>query len=254
MADQAEKPDQQHKPRSACHVAVIMDGNGRWAKQKKLPRHAGHTAGVAAARRAVEACAKLGVTTLTLFAFSSENWNRPLGEVRKLMTLFVESLNKQVPELNKQGVRLRIIGDRKLLPDELVGKIEESEKLTRHNSRLNLVIAVAYGGRWDIVHACRGLASRVASGELMPEDIGEEELAEQLQLAGIGDPDLFIRTGGESRISNFLLWNLAYAELYFTDVLWPDFDQGELERALDSYRGRERRFGKTAEQLSEGHA
>jgi undecaprenyl diphosphate synthase len=194
------------------------------------------------------------VTTLTLFAFSSENWNRPLGEVRKLMTLFVESLNKQVPELNKQGVRLRIIGDRKLLPDELVGKIEESEKLTRHNSRLNLVIAVAYGGRWDIVHACRELASRVASGELTPEDIGEEELAEQLQLAGIGDPDLFIRTGGESRISNFLLWNLAYAELYFTDVLWPDFDQGELERALDSYRGRERRFGKTAEQLSEGHA
>ncbi len=231
-----------------------MDGNGRWAKQKKLPRHAGHTAGVAAARRAVEACAKLGVTTLTLFAFSSENWNRPVGEVRKLMTLFVESLNKQVPELNKQGVRLRIIGDRKLLPDELVGKIEESEKLTRHNSRLNLVIAVAYGGRWDIVHACRELASRVASGELTPEDIGEEELAEQLQLAGIGDPDLFIRTGGESRISNFLLWNLAYAELYFTDVLWPDFDQGELERALDSYRGRERRFGKTAEQLSEGHA
>lgn len=254
MADQADKTSQQHETLAARHVAIVMDGNGRWAKKRKLPRHAGHKAGVDAVRRTVEACVELGIRTLTLFAFSSENWGRPREEVQKLMALFVEALNKQVPELNEQGVRLTIIGDREQLPADLVRQIEESEAMTADNDRLNLVVAVAYGGRWDIVNACKCLARQVADGELSVEDLDESHLTAQMQLADLGDPDLFIRTGGASRISNFLLWNLAYTELYFSESLWPDFEQKELEAMVGSFHGRERRYGKTSEQVSGDHA
>lgn len=236
------------------HVAIIMDGNGRWAKRRLLPRHAGHRAGVRAARRAVEASVELGVRTLTLFAFSSENWNRPEAEVRKLMALFVESLNKQVPELHEQGVRLRIIGDRSSLSPELKEQISASESMTAKNQRLDLVVAVSYGGRWDIVEAAKRIAADVASGQIETDQIDESLLGATLQTAAIPDPDLFIRTGGERRISNFLIWDLAYTELYFTDLLWPDFGPKEFETALASFTGRERRFGLTTEQLKAGHA
>ena len=192
MADQADKISQHQDSMTARHIAIVMDGNGRWAKKRKLPRHAGHRAGVKAARRTVEACVALGIRTLTLFAFSSENWRRPREEVQKLMALFIESLNDQVPELNEQGIRLTIIGDREQLPADLVRQIEESEAMTAANDRLNLVVAVAYGGRWDVVNACKCLAQQVADGELSVEEIDENRLAAQIQLAGIGDPDLFI--------------------------------------------------------------
>ncbi len=254
MTDQADKTGQQQGTKGVSHVAIVMDGNGRWAKQRRLPRHAGHRAGVKAARRTVEACAALGIRTLTLFAFSSENWGRPSAEVQQLMALFVDALNQQVPELNEKGVRLTIIGDREQLPADLVRQIEESEAMTAGNDRLNLVVAVAYGGRWDIVNACKSLARQVADGELSAEDIDENHLAAQMQLAGLGDPDLFIRTGGDSRISNFLLWNLAYTELHFSETLWPDFEPQELEAVVGSFHGRERRFGKISAQVSGDHA
>ncbi len=243
MADQADKTSQQQDTMAARHIAIVMDGNGRWAKQRMLPRHAGHRAGVKAVRRTVEACVELGIRTLTLFAFSSENWGRPTEEIQKLMALFVEALNKQVPELNEQGVRLTIIGDREQLPAGLVRQIEASEAMTAGNERLHLVIAVAYGGRWDIVNACKCLARQVADGELAVEEIDENRLAARIQLAGPGDPDLFIRTGGDSRISNFLLWQSAYSEFYHTPTLWPDLDAAELDRALESYASRKRRYG-----------
>jgi undecaprenyl diphosphate synthase len=170
------------------------------------------------------------------------------------MALFIEALNKQVPELNEQGVKLTVIGDRQQLPADLVIQVEESEALTAANDRLNLVVAVAYGGRWDIVNACKHLARQVANEELSVDDIDEERLAAKIQLASVGDPDLFIRTGGDSRVSNFLLWNLAYTELHFSELLWPDFGQQELEAAVGGFHGRERRFGKTSEQMSGGHA
>ncbi|MCZ6687571.1 MAG: polyprenyl diphosphate synthase [Gammaproteobacteria bacterium] len=254
MADQADKTSQQQDTMAARHVAIVMDGNGRWAQERKLPRHAGHQAGVKAVRRTVEACVALGIHTLTLFAFSSENWGRPREEIQKLMALFIESLNKQVPELNEQGVRLKIIGNREQLSAGLVRQIEESEALTAANDRLNLVIAVAYGGRWDIVNACKSLARQVAESKLSVEEIDENRLAAEIQLAGLGDPDLFIRTGGDSRISNFLLWNLAYTELHFSESLWPDFEPKELEAVVGSFHGRERRFGKTSAQMSGDHA
>ncbi len=254
MTDQADKTGQQQGAKGVRHVAIVMDGNGRWAKQRRLPRHAGHRAGVKAARRTVEACVALGIRTLTLFAFSSENWGRPTAEVQQLMALFIDALNQQVPELNEKGVRLTIIGDREQLPADLVRQIEESEAMTADNDRLNLVVAVAYGGRWDIVNACKGLARQVADGELSAGDIDENHLAAQMQLAGLGDPDLFIRTGGDSRISNFLLWNLAYTELHFSESLWPDFEPKELEAVVGSFHGRERRFGKTSAQMSGDHA
>ncbi len=250
MADKADKTSRQQDTKAARHVAIVMDGNGRWAQKRKLPRHAGHRAGVKAARRTVEACVALGIQTLTLFAFSSENWGRPREEVQNLMALFIESLNKQVPELNEQGVRLTIIGNREQLPADLVRQIEESEAMTAANDRLNLVVAVAYGGRWDIVNACKCLARQVADGRLLVEEIDENRLAAEIQLAGLGDPDLFIRTGGDSRISNFLLWNLAYAELHFSESLWPDFDEKELEALVVSFHGRKRRYGKTSEQVN----
>lgn len=231
------------------HVAVIMDGNGRWARRRSLPRHAGHRAGAKAVRAAVEHSARRGVEYLTLFAFSSENWGRPKEEVSKLMGLFVESLRREVGELHQNNVRLRFIGAREQLAANLIDKIVDAERLTADNSGLKLQVAIAYGGRWDIVRAAQCLAARVAAGEMSPADIDESLFAAELQLAGMPDPDLLIRTGGEHRISNFLLWNLAYAELWFTEILWPDFGDGEFDAALEFFSHRQRRYGHTGDQV-----
>lgn len=233
------------------HVAVIMDGNGRWAKRRSLPRSAGHRAGVKRARAIVESCGRRGVTTLSLFAFSSENWRRPESEVGMLMKLFVEALQREVKTLDENGVRLRFVGDRQSLGTELQAQVRDAEQLTEHNEGLDLVIAVAYGGRWDIGRAARRLGAEVAAGQLEANAIDEEAVAERLALAGLPDVDLMVRTGGERRISNFLLWQLAYAELYFTDCLWPDFGDSDLDAALAFYAARQRRFGLTPEQAKE---
>lgn len=230
------------------HVAIIMDGNGRWAQSRGQPRTAGHKAGVGPVRICIESCIKAGVGALTLFAFSSENWARPGDEVSSLMGLFVEALDAEVDELHANGVRLRIIGDRSALSVRLQSRIAAVEARTAGNTGLQLQIAVSYGGRWDIVQAARQLAARCASGALRPADIDEAAFGAALSLADLPDPDLFIRTGGEKRISNFLLWNLAYTELYFTDVLWPDFDPAGFAAALDYFATRSRRFGQTTEQ------
>jgi undecaprenyl diphosphate synthase len=231
------------------HVAIIMDGNGRWARRRGMPRQAGHRAGVKATRRAVEACARRGIPVLTVFAFSSENWGRPRREVGALMTLMIEALDRQVGELAEKNVRLRFIGERGALPDAILERMNAAEVRTRENTGLTLVVALAYGGRWDIVNAARALAEDVAAGKLDPSGIGEEAFAARLSLGGLPDPDLLIRTGGESRISNFLLWHLAYSECYFSEGLWPDFNDAELERAIAFFADRERRFGKTPDQL-----
>jgi len=232
------------------HVAVIMDGNGRWAQRRALPRHLGHRAGAKAVRATVEGCARRGVEVLTIFAFSSENWQRPQDEVTRLMELFVESIDKEVDELHRNGIRVRFIGDLSRLRAVLGAKIAAAEARTAANQRMTLFIAVSYGGRWDIVEAARRLAARVVTGEIKPEAIDETLFADQLQLAGTPEPDLFIRTGGEQRISNFLLWNLAYSELYFCDTLWPDFDDAALDAALRFYASRQRRFGLTDAQAA----
>ena len=231
------------------HVAVIMDGNGRWARKRALPRHAGHRSGVTAVRNIVENAAKHGVEYLTLFAFSSENWARPREEVSKLMGLFVEALQREVDELHRNNVRLEFVGAREQLQTGLIEKIAAAEAQTASNTGLRLIVAVAYGGRWDIVRATQSLAGKVAAGDLDVSDIDDEALAAELQLAGVPDPDLLIRTGGEQRISNFLLWNLAYAELYFCDTLWPDFGEREFDEALAFYAVRQRRYGHTGEQV-----
>jgi len=231
------------------HVAIIMDGNGRWARRRGMPRQAGHRAGVKATRRAVEACARRGIPVLTVFAFSSENWGRPRREVGALMTLMIEALDRQVGELAEKNVRLRFIGERGALPDAILERMNAAEVRTRENTGLTLVVALAYGGRWDIVNAACALAEDVAAGKLDPSGIGEEAFAARLSLGGLPDPDLLIRTGGESRISNFLLWHLAYSECYFSEGLWPDFNDAELERAIAFFADRERRFGKTPDQL-----
>jgi len=231
------------------HVAVIMDGNGRWAKNRGLPRHAGHRAGVKAVRSTVELAAQRGIRYLTLFAFSSENWSRPKDEVSKLMGLFVEALQREVRELHRNNVRLRFVGAREQLNKGLIEKIAAAEEKTSGNTGLELIIAVAYGGRWDIVEAAKSLASRALAGEMSVSDIDEGAVAGALQLAGVPDPDLLIRTGGEQRISNFLLWNLAYAELCFPDVLWPDFSERHLDEAIAGFAKRERRYGHTGEQI-----
>ncbi len=235
-----------HCPR---HVAVIMDGNGRWARRRALPRHAGHRAGVKAVRATVEQAARLGVEHLTLFAFSSENWRRPADEVSKLMSLFVEALQREVADLHRNNVRLEFIGESAQLDQGLVAKIAAAEAETAENDGLHLIVAVAYGGRWDIVEAARALARRVEAGEIRSNDISDAEFARSLQLAAVPDPDLLIRTGGEQRISNFLLWNLAYAELWFTDVLWPEFDTKQFDLALEYYAKKQRRYGHTGEQI-----
>ena len=238
-------------PRVPRHVAIIMDGNGRWAKRRHLPRTAGHQAGVSAVRKTVEHCAKRGVEVLTLFAFSSENWRRPEEEVNVLMRLFMLTLDRETKKLNNNNIRLRVIGDRSAFPDLLQRKIEESEKMTQSNQRMTLVIAANYGGRWDIAQAARKLAQEVKNGALSPDQIDEPLLAARLSNADLPEPDLFIRTGGEKRISNFLLWHLAYTELYFTETLWPDFDEKSLDEAITEYGRRERRFGYTSEQLTQ---
>ncbi len=231
------------------HVAIIMDGNGRWAQQRHMPRYAGHRAGVGAVRRTVEACGRRGVQVLTLFAFSSENWRRPRKEVGTLMDLFLNALGSEADKLHRNNVRLEVIGDRTAFADALQARITEVETLTAGNTGLHLVIAANYGGRWDITQAARRLAEKVAAGVLAPDAIDEKALQGELCLGRLPEPDLFIRTGGEQRISNFLLWQLAYTELYFTEVLWPDFDEAELDAAFAAYRCRQRRFGCTGEQV-----
>ncbi len=225
------------------HIAVIMDGNGRWAKKRFLPRLAGHRAGVESARRIVKGCAKRGIKVLTLFAFSSENWRRPQQEVSHLMDLFLTGLEREAADLHKNNIRLRFIGDRQRFSVNLTNKINEVESLTGQNTGMTLIIAADYGGQWDIAQAARQLATEVAAGKLQPEDITQEKIASRLSFADLPDPDLFIRTSGEMRISNFILWQLAYSELYFSEVLWPDFDDAALERALNHFAQRERRYG-----------
>ena len=243
---------QTREPDAPRHVAVIMDGNGRWASRRRLPRHLGHRAGVKAVRATVEGCARRGVEALTLFAFSSENWQRPAEEVTRLMELFVESIEREVDELHGKGIRLRFIGDLAALKPHLLEGIAAAEARTAGNSRMTLYVAISYGGRADIVRAMRRIAVRVAAGEMSPDAIEEADIAGELALAGSPDPDLLIRTGGEHRISNFLLWNLAYTELYFCDCLWPDFDDAEIERAFRQFASRQRRFGLTGDQVAGG--
>jgi undecaprenyl diphosphate synthase len=229
-----------------------MDGNGRWAARRAMPRHVGHRAGVKAVRAVVEGCARRGVEALTLFAFSSENWGRPAEEVARLMELFVEAMDREVGQLHRNGIRVRFIGDLDTLKPDLRRLIADAEALTAANPNLTLYIALSYGGRWDIVQAARRLAERVRAGTLEPSAIDEQALGAELALAGAPEPDLFIRTGGEQRISNFLLWHLAYTEFYFCATLWPDFDDAELERACRYFASRQRRFGLTGEQVAGG--
>lgn len=225
------------------HIAIIMDGNGRWAESRGLPRIAGHKRGAEAVRRTLEAAAGAGVSYLTLFGFSSENWNRPKGEVGDLMGLLRLYLRSEIDALNDKGVRLRVIGDRSRFERDIVDLIHRAEAETAGNSRITLILALSYGGRQEIVQAAQNLARQAAAGEVDPERIDETMFSDCLQTAGIPDPDLLIRTSGEERISNFLLWQLAYTELVFTDVLWPDFDEKEFSAAIDAFKRRERRYG-----------
>lgn len=229
------------------HIAVVMDGNGRWARKRFLPRVAGHKRGLDTVRNVVKLCIDHGVQHLTLFAFSSENWRRPQDEVSFLMQLFMQALHDEVKKLHKNNIRLRIIGDLSRFDAKLVETIAQAESLTAGNTALTLSIAANYGGRWDILNAMNRM---LASDAGKRENFTEEDLAPYLCLADAPEPDLFIRTGGEQRVSNFLLWQLAYTEFYFTDCLWPDFDEAAFDLAIDSYRKRERRFGRTSEQLT----
>lgn len=227
-----------------AHVAIIMDGNGRWARKRNLPRHAGHQSGVKSTRRVIEASAKAGVGALTLFAFSSENWRRPPGEVSRLMELFLSTLGSEVQKLHENGIRVRFIGDRAKFGSGLQGEMDRAEVLTAANTSLQLNVAVNYGGRWELAKAARRLAEKAAAGELDPATIDEDVLRAELALpSDMAEPDLFIRTGGDQRLSNFLLWHLAYTELYFTDTLWPDFGAEDFRTALAAFAERERRFG-----------
>lgn len=227
------------------HIAMIMDGNGRWARRRFLPRIAGHRRGVEAVRSVIRACMERGVSYLTLFAFSSENWRRPVEEVSFLMQLFMRALQNEVQRLHENGIRFRVIGDLSRFEPRLIELIRDAEKLTENNDRLTLTVAANYGGRWDIVESVNRLVARNPGRS----DFTEDEIGADLAMNYGPEPDLFIRTGGEQRISNFLLWQLAYTELYFTDTLWPDFDEAALDVAIESYRARERRFGRTSEQL-----
>lgn len=231
------------------HVAIIMDGNGRWAQKRGLPRVAGHKAGVETVRSVITACVEKGVEVVTLFAFSSENWRRPEKEVSLLMSLFLVALQREVKKLHKNGVCLRIVGDVSAFDNKIQEQIKKSEELTKDNKRLVLNIAANYGGQWDITQSVKLLAKKIETGELKAEEITSSLISENLSMSNLPEPDLFIRTGGEQRISNFLIWQLAYSELYFTDTLWPDFDKHEFELALESFAGRQRRFGHTGEQI-----
>ncbi len=232
-----------------AHIAIVMDGNGRWALRRNRPRSIGHNAGLKALRSVIEHCGKLGVRVLTVFAFSSENWGRPEPEVSRLMDLFMRALDRETRELNENNVRIRFIGDVGAFSSALQQKIHSAQAQTAGNTRMTFNVAVNYGGRWDIVQATRKLAEDCSKGLIKPEDINEELLAEQICLNQSKDPDLLIRTGGEMRISNFLLWQFAYTELHFTPTLWPDFGPECLDEAITFYQSRERRFGLSSEQL-----
>ncbi|KAB7776406.1 Ditrans,polycis-undecaprenyl-diphosphate synthase ((2E,6E)-farnesyl-diphosphate specific) [Xanthomonas sacchari] len=233
------------------HLAIIMDGNGRWAQRRRRPRVIGHRAGARAVNRTIDFCLERGIGALTLFAFSSENWGRPQEEVDALMKLFLHALDREVEELQRRGVRVRFIGDRSRFAPSLCERMAQAEARTRDNQALHLSIAASYGGRQDIALAARALAEDVAAGRLRPEQIDEEALSARMALAELPPPDLFIRTGGDLRISNFLLWQLAYTELWFTETLWPEFGPEVLQQALDDYARRERRFGLTSAQVAE---
>ncbi|AOD14427.1 polyprenyl diphosphate synthase [Xanthomonas fragariae] len=233
------------------HIAIIMDGNGRWAQRRRRPRVIGHRAGARAVNRTIDFCLEKGVSALTLFAFSSENWGRPQDEIDALMKLFLHALDREVEELQRRGVQVRFIGDRSRFAAHLRDRMAGAERMTAANSRLILSIAASYGGRQDIAMAARALAEDVAAGRLQPQQINEALLSSRVALADLPAPDLFIRTGGDTRISNFLLWQLAYTELWFTETLWPEFDAGVLQQALDDYAGRERRFGLTSDQIAD---
>jgi len=239
-------PEERSIPR---HVAIIMDGNGRWAKKRMLPRMAGHRRGVEAVREVIKGCAEQGIEFLTLFAFSSENWRRPADEVTFLMQLFMIALEQEVAKLHQNEIRFKVIGDLSRFEPKLVELIRNGERLTAQNRRCTLTIAANYGGRWDIANAVKLM---LAEHPDRASGFAPDALAPYLSMAYAPEPDLFIRTGGEQRISNFLLWQLAYTELYFTDQLWPDFDRDALAQAIDSYRHRERRYGRTSEQLAAG--
>ena len=234
-----------------AHVAIIMDGNGRWAKQRGLPRLEGHRRGVDNVRTLVRCCIEKKISYLTLFAFSSENWRRPKQEVNWLMNLLSRALDREVQTLHDNGVRLQFIGNLTELPDSIQDKIRTATATTGNNDRLVLTIALNYGGRWDLTQACRAIAKEVQSGQLDSDDITSDTISRNLSTSWISEPDLFIRTGGEKRMSNFLLWQLAYTELYFTNTFWPEFNQDEFEKALQSFRLRIRRFGQTDEQVQQ---
>lgn len=232
------------------HIAIIMDGNGRWAKEKGHDRLYGHFHGVDSVRNIVEGCAELGIRYLTLYAFSTENWDRPVNEVTALMELLVDTIRKEVPTLNKNKIRLHVIGNIGQLPLNAQKEVEEAKRETAHNTHMNLVMALSYSSRWEILNAVKAIAEDVASGHLKPSDINDGVFASHLCTAGFPDPELVIRTSGEYRISNFLLYQMAYSELYFTNTLWPDFGKENLYEAIYDYQNRERRFGKTSEQVT----
>lgn len=238
-------PTQPESPRLPVHVAIIMDGNGRWAQARGYPRIAGHRQGAEAVRRTIKAAKQLGIRYLTLYGFSLENWKRPATEVADLMGLLRLYLRQEISDLHREGVRIRFIGDRRLLEPEIVSLIEMSELKTRGNTQIDLIVALSYGSRQEITEAVRQLAAEAAAGRIDPEDIDEQAVASHLFTADVPDPDLIIRTSGEKRISNFLLWQAAYAELVFTDVLWPDFSREELENSIAEFGRRERRYGAT---------
>ncbi|MGD0709552.1 MAG: isoprenyl transferase [Bacteroidales bacterium] len=231
------------------HVAIIMDGNGRWAKQKGKSRIFGHHNGVTAVRETTEAAAELGIKYLTLYAFSTENWNRPKNEINALMTLLVKTINKETKTLNKNNIRLLAIGDLESLPENCYKELKAAINKTKNNTRMSLVLALSYSSRWEIVNAAKRIATEYKKGEISINQIDQEMFNRYLTTGGIPDPELLIRTSGEYRISNFLLWQIAYAELYFTSKLWPDFTKDDLYDALIDYQNRERRFGKTSEQI-----
>jgi len=235
------------------HIAIIMDGNGRWAKNRSLPRAAGHQRGVESVRRIVEACAVLGVKILTLYTFSTENWNRPKDEVSTLMRLIVKSLKNETDELNKNNIRLANIGDASSLPDIVRNELEAAVKKTSANDKMILNLALSYSGRWELVEAVKVISGKLVSGKIKPEDITEETISNHLSTEGMIDPDLLIRSGGDFRISNFLLWQIAYSEIFISDVLWPDFKCKHLIDAVKDFQKRERRFGLVSEQLSSKH-
>lgn len=243
MSERVLRPDFNAAAQLPKHVAIIMDGNGRWAKQRHLPRVAGHKAGLETARKIIRACGERGIKVLTLFAFSSENWSRPATEVQALMQLFISALRNEANKLHKNNVQLRVIGNMTRLNTDLRDAIQDAEKLTAQNTGLVLVVAVDYGGQWDIVEAAKQLSRDVAAGRIAADDITLSSFQQALSTKELPAPDLLIRTSGEQRISNFLLWQLAYAELYFTDTFWPDFTLATLEDALRFYAQRERRFG-----------